>query len=196
MNPEQDNKIESTEESVVLDSSKFFPDLKIVVAPNPVLNKVSEEVKEFGPALKELVNAMKFVMKKLDGVGLSAIQVNVPIKIFVLDESISDLTGGHTVFVNPKVNLADGAKVVSIKEGCLSFPGLVVQTLRADKVTVDALDENGNPFSIIATDIGAVACVHENDHLQGLTFIDKLSKLKKDMYKSKYAKLIKARDNK
>ncbi len=169
-----------------------WPDTALVIAPNTLLSTPSKRVEGEDLAhIKDLTNQMRTYMTRLDGIGLSAIQISVPLRVFILDDILSGELMGHSVFINPVLSKAEGK--VSIKEGCLSYPGLTVEVDRAEKITVTALDENGVEFTLTAEGMPAVAIQHEADHLDGITFLNKVSKLKRDIYFKKYTKNLKKR---
>ena len=122
-----------------------FDNIKFIVAPQSVLQELSKPVlpQEFEDGkILNLVKTMTGIMHSLDGVGLSAVQVNVLKRVFILDDAIAGETQGHKVFINPVITNLFGR--VEMNEGCLSFPGLMVKVVRAEKLTISALDENAN----------------------------------------------------
>ncbi len=174
----------------------FWPDMSLLVAPDKRLNIKSSLVtpEEFANgSIIELTNTMDKAMGALKGIGLSAIQVNVPKQVFVISHRMSGDTQGHRIFVNPIItNMSPNT--VFIEEGCLSFPGLYVPVHRSEGLTIEAQDEKGESFKMYVEGFGAVLLQHEYDHLQGITFLDKISKLKRDFYKKKYEKIRAKRD--
>lgn len=153
--------------------------LEILHYPDPRLREVAKPVAEVTPEIRQLVEDMAETMYDAPGVGLAATQVGVPLRIFVIDIAMDDEPSELRVFINPEILERDGA--ISWSEGCLSFPGVSEDIKRAESVKVRALDVNGKPFELEATDLLAVAIQHENDHLDGVLMIDKLNALKKQM---------------
>ncbi len=146
--------------------------LKILQEKNPILRKKAEPVKNPGsPEIKELVANMIATMVEIRGVGLAAPQVGAPYRIFTVD--IEDKI---SVFINPEVKDLSDEKI-PFEEGCLSVPKIWGPVIRPKKLTIKALDENGNPFKIRAKGLLARVIQHEMDHLDGALFIDKAEKL-------------------
>ena len=139
---------------------------------NPVLRKKSEPVAEITPAVLGLIQDMKSTLAQSEnGVGLAAPQVGHNIRLFVVsDEMAKD---GHAVFINPVITQVS-KKTIPEEEGCLSLPGQWHELTRAEKVTVKALDENGQKFKLRAKGILARLMLHEVDHLNGILFVDHL----------------------
>jgi peptide deformylase len=125
------------------------------------------------------------------GIGLASVQVGDTRRVVVLDvpdEDEKDRTKGKNLIalVNPEIVLVEGE--TTYEEGCLSLPGITADVDRAAKVKVQALDRDGNPFEIEAEGLLAIALQHEIDHLNGIIFIDRLSRLKRELVKRKYKK--------
>lgn len=137
------------------------------VDEDPILRKVSKEVKEITPRTSILIKDMIETMNNMNGVGLAAVQVGILKRIFVVD--IQDGTGCK-VFVNPEIIEENGSQLGP--EGCLSLPGQTGDVDRAKKIKIKAQDENGEPFELIASDFLARAIQHEYDHLNGVLFTD------------------------
>lgn len=152
---------------------------EIVKYPKPVLKKEGAEIPSIDD-VSELINDMKETLKKADGVGLAGPQVGVSKKVFVIKNG-DDYLG----FINPKITYRSDEKI-STKEGCLSFPGLWIDVERSKKIRVELTNENGQRMEFEAEGPGAIVFQHEIDHLYGITFIDRLSPVKKIMAKLKY----------
>lgn len=166
-----------------------FNNLKMVIYPSKYLSTISLDAtpEDFNSGyVQGLVNKMKDVMKRLRGAGLSAIQVSIPIRVFVIDNKFAGETSGKTVFVNPYLISKDGQ--VSGQEGCLSFPNLSIDVARSEKIRIGAQDESGLHFNLDLEGFGAIIFQHELDHLNGKTFLDDLSRLKRNIYERKFAK--------
>lgn len=141
--------------------------MKVLHYPNPVLKTATVDVVDFNQDLKDLIQKMIPVMKELDGVGLAANQVGILKNFFIVQIPKKKLI----VAVNPKIISLSDDKITS-EEGCLSLPGLYLDIPRSRKVTLDAFDEEGNRFTMEATDLLARAFCHEADHLRGKLIID------------------------
>ncbi len=160
--------------------------LAIIQYPNPVLAAKAEPVTIFDETLKKLADDMAETMYDAPGVGLAAPQVGVLQRLIVVD--VTDEKNGLYVLVNPKV-LWKGDELVDHEEGCLSLKGLYEHVKRPNAVRVEAQDLTGKTFQIEATGLLAICLQHEIDHLDGIVFIDHLSRLKKDRACTKLRKL-------
>ena len=146
--------------------------LKILKYGDPVLRQKSKEVSKISKKIRTLIENMLDTMYAANGVGLAAPQVGENLRIFVIDVSAENEPYRPLVFVNPKIIKKEGA--ICVKEGCLSFPEAYTNVRRYSDVRVKALDINGKPFVMDAKDgeLLAYAIQHENDHLDGILFID------------------------
>ena len=136
-----------------------------------------------------LLNDMFETMYAAPGVGLAAVQVGVLQRVMVLDVGINEgqlIKRDPKVVINPEFVTKEGSLVW--EEGCLSCPDLVVPVKRAQRVVIRALDREGKTFEIAGQDLMAVALQHEVDHMDGILILDKLSRLKQDLYKDKVKK--------
>jgi len=149
--------------------------LHILEYPDPRLKKVASPVTAFTPEIEKLVRDMAETMYAAPGVGLAATQVDVHKRIIVMD--LSDTKDELRVFVNPELVSAEGE--AECEEGCLSVPGYYDKVTRAERITVRAFDERGQPFTLDAEGLLAVCIQHEMDHLEGKVFVEKLSPLKR-----------------
>jgi peptide deformylase len=159
---------------------------EILEYPDPRLREVGKPVQQVDDEIRTLCEDMAETMYAAPGVGLAATQIGVPLRIFVIDIAAEDEPSDLRVFINPEIYEKDG--VLTWNEGCLSFPGISEEIKRANHVRVRALDVNGKPFDLEAEGLLAVAIQHENDHLDGVLMIDKVSALKKRMMSRKLAK--------
>lgn len=162
---------------------------------NPILEQPADAVTAFGtPELKEIVDSMFETMYSARGVGLAAPQVNLGIRLAVIDTTGGEPEEGEVqrkiVLINPEVIHKEGKQTG--EEGCLSIPGFREPVTRAKKTVVRAQDVEGNPFEIEGEDLLARAMLHEIDHLHGVLFLSHLSVLKRDLIKRKIKKLQKA----
>jgi peptide deformylase len=160
--------------------------LDILRYPDPRLHTVAKPVAAVDERVRKLVRDMAETMYQAPGIGLAATQVDVHERVIVID--ISDTHDQLRVFINPEiVARSDECKVYD--EGCLSVPGIYDEVERPDRVTVRALDEHGQPFTVDADGLLAVCIQHEMDHLDGKVFVQYLSRLKQGRIRSKMLKL-------
>lgn len=160
--------------------------LKIVKYPDLILKKVSKPVEKIDKEIQKLIEDMFETMCAAPGVGLAAVQVGVLKRILVID--IGRMEGEQRkpdplVVINPVIKIAEGQ--IEWEEGCLSLPGFTLPMIRSKKLVVEGLDRNGNPAKILGEDLLAVALQHEIDHLDGILLVDRLSRLKRDLYRKK-----------
>ena len=162
--------------------------LEIVKAPDPRLKLVSQPVPEIDRALKRFMDDMFDTMKDANGIGLAAIQVGVPKRVAVIDLDPSGPDSKPLYLVNPRI-VAMSEELTLHNEGCLSVPDFWEDVNRASRLTVEYTDEKGRPQTLEADGLLAIALQHEIDHINGLLFIDHLSKLKRSIALRKSAKL-------
>ena len=160
---------------------------KILTEPDPFLRQTSNEVEEVNDEIRFLMDDMLETMYKAPGIGLAAIQVGVPKRVIVIDLSRENEKKNPFYFVNPTI-IINSDNHVSYEEGCLSVPGQFAEINRPDKCKVKYLDYNGNEQILNADGLLATCIQHEIDHLEGILFIDYLSKLKKSMIVKKLSK--------
>jgi peptide deformylase len=151
--------------------------LPILTYPHPVLKEVAEPVSEVTDEIRQLVSDMAETMYAAPGIGLAANQVGVKKRIFIVDVADEEEPSDLKVFINPELFDLDGTLVFT--EGCLSFPGASEDIKRAERLRVRALNEKGEPFELLAEGLLAVAIQHENDHINGITMIDKVGPIKR-----------------
>ncbi len=157
---------------------------KIRYLPDPCLREVSKPVETFDDKLQTLIEDMFDTMYDARGVGLAAVQIGIGLRLSVID--VEGDKKNQIVIINPEIIASEGEK--KFDEGCLSVPGAYDTVIRAEKVTVSALDRHGNPFEIEADGLLAECLQHEIDHMNGKLFIDLLSPLKKAMARKKLDK--------
>lgn len=147
--------------------------LSIVSYPHPTLRVRSKPIRRVDRQLKELAAQMLDLMYEAEGVGLAANQVDLPIRIFVANPSGQRGDGEELVLINPEIQFPKGNE--SAQEGCLSLPGLYGQVKRPESVQLSAYDLQGNPIERTVDGFLSRVLQHENDHLNGVLFIDRLS---------------------
>ena len=160
---------------------------RIVTYGDPVLREVSEPIEKIDQEIKDLVSDMADTLEKAKGLGLSAVQIGVLKRLFIVDLSAVDITETLRVFINPEIIATEGEQ--EMEEGCLSFPGIYQKLDRPAKVKVRATDLDGNEFELEAKGLAARAVLHEYDHLQGVLFIDHMSPLTRTLLKGRLRKL-------
>lgn len=158
--------------------------LKILHYPDERLHKVAKPVIQVTEKTRKLIRDMAETMYAAPGVGLAATQVDVHEQIFVAD--ISEAHNELRVFINPQLLETSGEE--ECEEGCLSVPGIYESVRRSERIKVQALNENGEPYTLEADGFLAVCIQHEMDHLQGKVFVEYLSPLKQTRIRSKLKK--------
>ena len=168
---------------------------RIYETPDAVLRQISKPVETFDDALKTLVGDMFETMYAAPGIGLAAVQVGVPIRLLVIDlqepqdpdDPESTNLRVPRVFINPEI-LWHSDNEVPYTEGCLSVPEQYAEVMRPDRIRAKWQDEEGKTYEEEIEGLLAVCLQHEMDHLNGVLFIDHLSRLKRDMVLKKLAK--------
>ena len=159
--------------------------LTIVTYPDPILTTPCKPVEEVNDEIRALVAEMRDIIVEKDAVGLAANQVGRSLRLFVVD--IWWMNTGNTdnalTFINPSLTLGKGYQ--KRIEGCLSFPQMSEEIVRADTLRVNALGLDGESFSMDAQGLLAVAIQHEYDHIEGKTFMDRMGSLTRRMFKKK-----------
>ncbi len=158
--------------------------LNILRYPDRRLHKKALPVQRVDETIKILIKDMAETMYKAEGIGLAATQVNVQLRLLVID--ISETKNQLQVFINPEITGSEGN--IEAEEGCLSVPGVYEKVTRPAQVTVTALDEQGRHKETKAQGLLAVCLQHEIDHLNGRVFVEKLSQLKQKRIISKITK--------
>ena len=158
--------------------------LQILQYPDPRLHTIAKKVLQVNDITRKLIKNMAQTMYAAPGVGLAATQVDVHEQIIVMD--VSELHNELRVFINPEILHSSGEQ--EGEEGCLSVPGIYENVRRADKVTVQALNQTGESFTLEAEGFLAVCIQHEIDHLKGKVFVEYLSQLKQTRLRAKLKK--------
>ncbi len=160
--------------------------LEIVKYPHPVLKKRSETVAEIDGEVEKLIENMKETMYAAGGVGLAACQVGISRRIIVLDVSPIDPQHSFFCLINPKIVSEEGE--IDHEEGCLSLPDCLETVKRKERVCVRALSPQGAEVEIQGDGILAIALQHEIDHTNGILLLDRVSRLKREIYRNKLSK--------
>lgn len=153
-----------------------------------ILRKVSAEIlpEQREDYVRQLVSDMKQILLMERGLGLAAPQAGENVRLFILNPDELDVQG-HDVFINPRIRAS--GPLQKDEEGCLSIPGIFEMVRRPGHVSLTATDLHGNPFGLELTDYSARAVQHENDHLDGVLFIDKLSPIRKKLVRKQLAEI-------
>ncbi|MGH6877517.1 MAG: peptide deformylase [Rhizomicrobium sp.] len=159
----------------------------ILTAPDPRLKTVSEAVMGVDADIRRLADDMLESMYEADGIGLAAIQIGVPKRVLVLDLARKDGRNEPRVFVNPKI-LWTSDDTALCEEGCLSVPDIWEEVERPAQIRAEFLDRDGRLQTLEAEGMLATCLQHEIDHLEGILFVDHLSRLKRAMALKKLAK--------
>jgi peptide deformylase len=167
---------------------------EIIILPDKRLRLVSAPAKSVDPELRLLIDDMFETMYEAPGIGLAAIQIGVPKRVIVMDLAKKDEPKEPRVFVNPQVLWRSDEKA-TYEEGCLSIPEFYEEVERSAKVRVKFLDVTGAEQELEASGLLATCLQHEIDHLDGVLFIDHISRLKRERVIKKFAKAAKRADD-
>jgi len=160
--------------------------LEILKYPHPTLKKRSKEVKQIGEGIKTLIHDMAETMYEANGIGLAACQVGVPQRVIVLDISPIDPQQSFSAMINPEIISEEGE--IDHEEGCLSVPDCFEKVKRIEKIRVKGISPDGKEMEVSGEGILAFALQHEIDHLNGVLILDRLSQLKREIYRNKLKK--------
>ena len=160
----------------------------ILTEPNKLLRKISEPVEKVGDEERKLMDDMIETMYAAPGIGLAAVQIGIPKRIIVMDISRKENKKEPMYFVNPVIKNVNSEKTI-YEEGCLSVPEQFAEIERPNSCEVEYLDYNGKKKFLKTDGLLATCIQHEMDHLEGILFIDYLSKLKKSMIIKKLSKI-------
>ena len=160
---------------------------KILILPDPILRERSKEIEKVSSEVQKLLDDMIETMYDAPGIGLAAIQIGVPKRAVVIDLSKEKEKKEPIYFINPEI-VWKSDETSTYEEGCLSIPNQFAKIERSEKCDVKFLDYQGEEKKIRAEGLLATCIQHEIDHLNGVLFIDYLSKLKKSMIEKKIAK--------
>ena len=160
---------------------------EILTYPNKFLSQPTKQISDIDDEIRNLIEDMAATMYEAPGVGLAAIQVGYDKSLLVYDVSPRDEERSLQVLINPRIVLSEGT-TISEEEGCLSVPDCREDVKRAASILVEALDREGNPLRIEAEGLLAIILQHEIDHLNGILFINRISSLKRQLYKRRVKK--------
>ena len=162
----------------------------IIILPDPRLRLVSAPLGHVDDALRALMDDMVAAMHDAPGIGLAAIQIAEPIRLVVIDIARKDEPPAPRYFVNPEIVWSAEERAI-YEEGCLSIPEYYAEVERPAAVRARYIDRDGRPQEILAEGLLATVLQHEIDHLDGVLFIDHISKLKRDRVIKKFTKAAK-----
>ncbi len=161
--------------------------LPLIIAPDARLNRPSDRVEVVDEKVRKLLADLLETMYANDGIGLAAVQVGVHLRCIVVDVAVREGRNEPIKLINPEI--MDESQDISVfQEGCLSFPDQFSDVERPEAVTIRYLDENGTEKTMKADGIMATCLQHEIDHINGVVFVDHISKLKRDMIHKKLTK--------
>jgi peptide deformylase len=166
--------------------------LDICKYPDPVLLQKAEPIKNIDAAVQKLIQDMIDTMYLAPGIGLAANQVGKPLRLIVFDVSPKDQDRNPSIILNPEIIEAEGEQI--LEEGCLSVPEYYSDVKRSAKVLVRGLDAEGKPVDVCGEGILATVLQHEIDHLDGILFIERISALKRALYKKRVQKKLKKQE--
>ena len=166
--------------------------LKILTYPDKFLSESTKPVENIDENIQNLIKGMASIMYQAPGIGLAAIQVGIDKSLLVYDISPRDEKRFLQVLINPRIIESEGS-TISKDEGCLSVPDFKANVKRAASVLVEGFDNKEKPLRLEAEGLLAVVLQHEIDHLNGILFIDRISSLKRGMYKRSVKKNLKNR---
>lgn len=164
-------------------------ELEIVTYPAPILKQKTLPITDIDERLERLMDDMAQTMYAAPGLGLAAVQVGVNLSLLIYDIVEND-KHNLRVLINPRIITREGS-MISESEGCLSVPDFRADVKRAEAVSVEGLDRFGKPVKIDAEGLLAIVLQHEIDHLEGMLFIDRISPLKRQLYKRRVMKQLK-----
>jgi peptide deformylase len=160
--------------------------LEILKYPHPILKKRSKEVERIDEGIKRLIRDMAETLYEANGVGLAACQIGVPQRVIVLDVSPIDPQQSFFAMINPEIISQEGE--IDHEEGCLSVPDCFEKVKRRERIRVKGISPEGKEMEVAGEGILAFALQHEIDHLNGILILDRLSQLKRDIYRNKLRK--------
>jgi peptide deformylase len=160
--------------------------LEILKYPHPLLKRPSEKVDRINEETRKLIQDMIETMYHSNGIGLAACQIGIPRRVIVLDVSPIDPQQNLFAMINPEVISEEGE--IDHEEGCLSVPDCFEKVKRRERIRVKGISMDGKEMEVSGEGILAFALQHEIDHLNGVLILDRVSRLKRDIYRSKLKK--------
>lgn len=164
----------------------------LIILPDPLLRQISQPIERFDADTKRLASDMLDTMYDAPGIGLAAVQIGIDRRMLVIDVAREGEEKTPLVFINPLVIASSDERSV-YEEGCLSIPDYYAEVERPATVTVNYYDVDGKPQTVEADGLLATCLQHEIDHLNGVLFIDHISRLKREMVIKKFTKAAKSK---
>lgn len=161
--------------------------IEIITYPDTFLRQTATPVKDIDESIQEMIDKMAVIMYETKGVGLAATQIRCDKSFFIYDVAQKENKRHLQTIINPKIIVSEKT-MVSKNEGCLSVPDFRSNVRRAVSVIVEGFNKKGKPIKIEAEGLEAVVLQHEIDHLNGKLFIDRISSLKRQLYKRRIKK--------
>jgi peptide deformylase len=168
--------------------------LQIVTYPDKLLRQTSKPIENIDGEIQKLIDNMAETMYKAPGIGLAGIQVGIDLQVILYDVAQNDGKHDLQVLINPEIIESEGS-MKSENEGCLSLPDLRTDVKRAHSILVQGFDREGKPVRFEASEFPALVIQHEIDHLKGTLLLDRMSSLKRELYKRKIKKKIKQNES-
>ena len=178
---------ELPESSLLVPPAFSGPRLKSVTYPEKVLLNPTEPLENIDGRVQQMIDSMAEAMYAAPGVGLAANQVGWGKSLLIYDISPREEQRDLRVLINPRIIASEG-QIVSENEGCLSIPDYRADVKRAERILIEGVDRDGNPVRMETEDFHAIVLQHEMDHLNGKLFIDRISSLKRELYKRRVRK--------
>ncbi|HSV92793.1 MAG TPA: peptide deformylase [Desulfobacterales bacterium] len=178
-----------SESTVLLPAAGSGKRLKILTYPEKILLNPTEPLANIDGQVQQMIGSMAEAMYAAPGVGLAANQVGWGKSLLIYDLGAREGERDLRVLINPKILESEG-QIVSENEGCLSIPDYRADVKRAERILIEGVDREGNPVRLEAEDFHAVVLQHEMDHLSGKLFIDRISSLKRELYKRRVRKAL------
>ena len=166
------------------EARRQMAELEVLHYPDPRLRNKADPVERVDDTVRRLVDDMLETMYQAPGIGLAAVQVNVPLRVITID--VSEQKNEPLCLINPVIHAEDGE--IEAEEGCLSLPGVYETVGRSRWIRAGALNREGEPIEFEAEDLLAVCIQHEMDHLEGRLFVDYLSRLKRERIRKRTKK--------
>lgn len=182
------------ESTVLLPAAAPGTRLRILTYPEKILLNPTEPLVNIDGRVQQMIDSMAEAMYTAPGVGLAANQVGWGKSLLIYDLGAREGERELRVLINPKILESEG-QVVSENEGCLSIPDYRADVKRAERILIEGVDREGNPVRLEAEDFHAIVLQHEMDHLNGKLFIDRISSLKRELYKRRVRKAMRDSEN-
>ncbi|MCU0586271.1 MAG: peptide deformylase [Desulfobacterales bacterium] len=182
------------ESTVLLPAAAPGTRLRILTYPEKILLNPTEPLVNIDGRVQQMIDSMAEAMYAAPGVGLAANQVGWGKSLLIYDLGAREGERELRVLINPKILESEG-QVVSENEGCLSIPDYRADVKRAERILIEGVDREGNPVRLEAEDFHAIVLQHEMDHLNGKLFIDRISSLKRELYKRRVRKTMRDKED-